>query len=340
MKYTVPGFIDMHVHLRDPGQTHKEDFRTGTRAAVAGGFTTVCDMPNNTVPVTTSERLREKKRSAKREGVCMVLFYFGSLGDNLQEFLAAAREAVGLKLYLGMTTGGFLLDEKKMRDVYEAWNGGPILIHTEDGMIDRVLSVAAATYKPTHICHINTGYLLKKIIDAKLRGIPVTCGVTPHHLFLTRDDEQRLGPFARMKPPLGTRKDAGFLWDHLGDIDAVESDHAPHTRKEKEATPAPYGVPGLETTIPLLLNAAHQDRLSMDDINRLCHTGPRDILGIRPAKGDTVTVDTEMPFAFAGRRMQTKCGWTPFEGVKGKGGVVSVQVRGTEVFRDGMVIQG
>ena len=126
---TFPGLIDMHVHLRDPGQTEKEDFYTGTSAALAGGFTTVFDMPNNKIPITSKERLDEKIRTAKEKIVCDIGFYFCSLGDNLSEFAKVKDNVFGLKLYLNITTGYFLIDEKKLGEIYTHWAKNKLILY-------------------------------------------------------------------------------------------------------------------------------------------------------------------------------------------------------------------
>src|SRR3990167_9198909 len=116
--FRLPGLVDLHVHLREPGQTHKEDFYTGTAAALAGGYTTVFDMPNNAVPITTAVSLDQKIKLAKAKAVCDIGFHFGSLGNNLAEFPKVANKAFGLKLYLNMTTGGYLLDPDNLVNIY------------------------------------------------------------------------------------------------------------------------------------------------------------------------------------------------------------------------------
>lgn len=138
----------MHVHLRDPGQTHKEDFYTGTSSALAGGFTAIMDMPNNKVPITTAERLEGKIASANEKIACDVGFYFGSLGDNFDEFKRVENKVMGIKLYLDPTTGNFLIDEKKLRQIYKHWRSEkPILIHSEEESINGVLKVIKSTRK-------------------------------------------------------------------------------------------------------------------------------------------------------------------------------------------------
>ena len=157
---TLPGLIDPHVHLRDPGQTHKEDFLSGTSAALAGGFTTVLDMPNNAEPITTLERLEAKIASAKQKTVSDIGFHFGTLGDNFDEFAKVYGKVKGLKIYLNVTTGNFIIDKDKLLDIYKAWqDSSPILLHAEDDVSELVWDTLKVTKKPTHICNLNATWL-------------------------------------------------------------------------------------------------------------------------------------------------------------------------------------
>src|SRR3989338_1600688 len=168
---TLPGLIDTHVHLRTPGQEQKEDFFTGTSAALAGGFTTVLDMPNNKVPITTQELLQQKMDLAKQNAVCDIGFYFGSLGDNLEEFEKIKDKVFGIKLYLNVTTGNFLIDEEKLTKIYESWpSDQPILLHCEGETMPMALKVIKSTKTRTHLCHVSSKQELSMIIEAKNEG--------------------------------------------------------------------------------------------------------------------------------------------------------------------------
>lgn len=336
----LPGLIDIHVHLRDPGQTHKEDFFTGTSAALAGGFTTVFDMPNNAVPVTTQKLLLEKMKIAKEKAVCSVGFYFGSLGDNLAEFSKVQHLVSGLKLYLNMTTGGFIIDEKYLFNIFKAWNSSkPILLHSEEDMIQQVLNVVRKTGAHSHFCHVSSKHELRQIISAKEEGLPVTCGVCPHHLFLSEEDAKQLGPYGLMKPSLKPKKDVEYLWKHLRFVDVIESDHAPHTKEEKKSKNPPFGVPGLETTLPLLLTAVHQKRITMSDIMRLCYNGPRKILNISEDSSSYIEVETDTEYEILNENLFTKCKWSPFHGWKVYGAVERVFIKNKKVFENKKVIR-
>jgi len=330
---TLPGLIDPHVHFRTPGQSHKEDFITGTKAAIAGGFTTVLDMPNNLVPITTFEKLKEKQDIAKKQTLCDVGFYFGSLGDNISEFEKIQKYVFGIKLYLNLTTGKFIINKENLTEIYNGWNSDlPILVHAEEDVINLVIEVVRKTKKRTHICHASRPFELKAIIEAKKEGLPITCGVTPHHLFLSFDDAKSLGSFGMMKPPVvdGARE---FLWENLKWIDCIESDHAPHTVSEKESDEVPFGVTGLETTLGLLLTASSEGKLSIEDIKRLCYENPSKIFNIK--QDAKLEIDENEEWVVENSKLFTKSKWSPFSNRKLKGKVKKVFIRNTKVFDNG-----
>lgn len=337
---TLPGLIDPHVHLREPGQTDKEDFYTGTCAAIAGGFTTIIDMPNNPTPITTLQRLEDKQALAKEKTVTDIGFHFGTLGDNLSEFAKVTGKVLGLKIYLNHTTGDFLIDKANMIAIFTAWpkENGPILLHAEENLIAEVIEISKQTGQRIHICHISSENELSIIMQSKEQGIPITCGVTPHHLFLTQEDEKHLGHFGMMKPELKSKKDVAFLWKHLSAIDIIESDHAPHTVLEKQAETITYGVPGLETTLPLLLTAVSENRLTLDDVIRLCHTASSTIFGISNDKQTKIEIDLNTEYEIKNEHLFTKSHWSPFDGWKVKGKIKKVFLHGEKVFEDDMIL--
>lgn len=335
---TLPGLIDPHVHLRDPGQTHKEDFLSGTSAALAGGYTTVMDMPNNVEPITTLERLETKLASARRQVVSDIGFYFGTLGDNFAEFPKVIDKVKGLKIYLNVTTGGFIIDKAKLIDIYEAWpSDKPILLHAEEDVSELVWNTLQTVPKATHMCHVSSRTELEFVIRAKDAGLPISCGVTPHHLFLTREDTERLGALGYMKPFLKPKRDQDFLWQNLDYIDVIESDHAPHTKAEKAGETPPFGVPGLETTLPLMLTAESEGKLTrMQLIDRL-HTNPARIFDITPDEATHIEVSME-DYEIKDETLLTKSGWSPFAGKRVVGKVERVILRGAAAYENGRVL--
>ncbi|HEX4775110.1 MAG TPA: amidohydrolase family protein [Candidatus Saccharimonadales bacterium] len=335
---TLPGLIDPHVHLRDPGQTHKEDFFSGTSAALAGGYTTVLDMPNNSEPITTLERLEAKRQIASQKAVSDIGFHFGTLGDNFAEFAQVIDQVMGLKIYLNVTTGGFVIDKDKLLAIYEAWPGiKPILLHAEEDVSDLVMTVLRATKKPTHMCHVSSSKELQFVMEAKDAGLPITCGVTPHHLFLTDEDAARLGPYGHMKPFLKSQAEQDFLWDHLDYVDVIESDHAPHTKVEKNSDNPPFGVPGLETTLPLMLTAEAEGKLTRRQLLERLHYNPARIFNLLTDDATHIEVDmTE--YEVKNEDLLTKAGWSPFAGRRVVGKVKKVVLRGQTVFENGRVL--
>jgi dihydroorotase len=335
---TLPGLIDPHVHLRDPGQTHKEDFYTGTSAALAGGYTTVLDMPNNAEPITTPGRLEAKIASAKKQVVSDIGFHFGTLGDNFADFEKVIDKVMGLKVYMNVTTGNFIVNANTLTNIYRAWPGTkPILLHAEDDVSDTVMKTLATVPRATHICHVSSQVELEFVMRAKEKGYPLTCGVTPHHLFLTREDGDELGAYGHMKPFLKSQKDINFIWEHLDAVDVIESDHAPHTRKEKNSATPPFGVPGLETTLPLMLTAVAENKLTQAQLVKKLHVNVAHIFNITVDESTRVEIDMS-EFEIKNEKLLTKCGWSPFSGRKVVGQVKTVYIRGTKVFEHGKVL--
>jgi len=338
MMITLPGLIDPHVHLRDPGQTHKEDFYTGTSAALAGGYTTVLDMPNNAEPITTLERLEAKIASAEKQIVSDIGFHFGTLGDNFAEFEKVIDKVTGLKIYMNVTTGNFKIDASSLTEIYRAWPGSkPILLHAEDDVSDIVLKTLAVVPKQTHICHVSSEAELTFVMKAKEKGLPISCGITPHHLFLTKEDGDKLGAYGHMKPFLKSQKDIDFIWQHMDTVDLIESDHAPHTREEKDSDTPPFGVPGLETTLPLMLTAVAEGKLTLAQLIEKLHTNPARIFNILVDESTKVEVDMS-EYEIKNEDLLTKCGWSPFNGRRVVGKVKTVYLHGKKVFENGKVL--
>jgi len=335
---TLPGLIDPHVHLRDPGQTHKEDFYTGTSAALAGGYTTIIDMPNNAVPITTEQLLDQKISIAEQKTVCDLGFNFGTLGDNYAEFSEIFDKVSGLKVYLNITTGGFIIDKSKLAEIYKAWESDkPIFLHAEDDVSDLVLSTLRAVPRRTHICHVSSRAELEFVMKAKAEGLPITCGVTPHHLFLNNKDSERLGSFGHMKPYLKQESDRQFLWDHMDGFDLIESDHAPHTKEEKLSHNPPFGVTGLETTLSLMLTSEAEGKITREQLLDKLHHSPAKLLGISPDKDTKIEIDMN-EYEIKNEELLTKAGWSPFAGRKVVGKVKKVFIRGNLVFENEKIL--
>ncbi len=336
----LPGLIDPHVHLREPGATHKEDWDTGTAAALAGGFTTVLAMPNTRPPVTDAATLALALAAAAKAR-CDYAQFLGAGADNSASAPALAADVAGLKMYLDQTYGPLRLDAlTDWQAHFASWpTARPIVAHAEDRTLAAVILMAALYRRPVHLAHVSLRDEILLIRKAKEQGLPVTCEVAPHHLFLTEDDIPQLGSGrGEVRPRLATAADRAALWENLDVIDCFATDHAPHTLAEKDGAQPPPGFPGLETALPLLLTAAHEGRLTVDDLVLRMWENPRRIFGL-PAQEDTwIEVDEAATYELRGQEMHSRCGWTPFEGHRVRGRVTRVVLRGAEAFRDGQVL--
>lgn len=319
----LPGAIDAHVHFREPGDTHKEDFASGSSAARAGGVTTVLDMPNTRPPTTTFDALALKRRAAQAASCVDFGFYFGvtdESGDACVDAIASENLA-GVKVYLAPSTGGLVLRNDRVLDrVFAAAcaRGLPVSVHAEDepcieanraaltrtlgccdhGAIRDVESARRAVARALlfaerhrghlHVAHVSSGAEADLIAAARARGLNVTAEVTPHHLWLDEGFVLTRGCLGKVNPPLRSSADVEALWRHLarGTFDLVATDHAPHLLSEKVLPydDAPAGLPGVEWMLPLFVDAALCGRVPWDTLVRLCCEGPARVFGI-PNKG-------------------------------------------------------
>ncbi len=341
----IVGALDPHVHLRGMEWAHKGDFATETAAALAGGYTAVLDMPNTPPPTTDRFGLQRKLLELGESARCDYGVWLGA--HPTAQLPGAERSRLasgvcGLKLYCGHTTGGLTITASQMDRQVALWPGpGVLAAHAEGDMVGRFLMSLARHGKRGHLCHIDTARSVSEVARHKRRGTRITAGVTPHHLFLTEPDRAELGPRGVIKPPLGGAADRAALWAGIRDgvIDVVESDHAPHTWEEKLGSPTPFGVPGLETTIPLLFTAVRNGRLDRQRAVELVSSAPRRIFGLDPDPPETYTlVDTGARRTIGSDDLYTRCAWTPFLGMEVWGVIRKVVIRGRVVFEDGEVL--
>jgi carbamoyl-phosphate synthase/aspartate carbamoyltransferase/dihydroorotase len=347
----LPGLIDPHVHLREPGATHKEDWDSGTSAALAGGFTMVLAMPNTQPPIFDAQTLDLALGAARAKARCDYAQYVGAGPDNAETVAALAPKAAALKMYLDMTFGQLRLDDMTLwRSHFEKYpQEYPIVVHAESRSMAAALLFSAIYDRPVHVAHISLKEEVLLIKAAREKGIKVTCEVTPHHLFLTADgfpspggrgvrgEGERVDGRSEVRPRLAIQADVDALWDNLDVIDCFATDHAPHTLEEKDSDDPPPGFPGLETALPLLLTAVDSGRLTLDDLILRMHTNPKKIFNL-PDQPDTwVEVDEKAEYEIRAAGQHTRCGWTPFEGWKVKGRVTRVVLRGREAYREGQI---
>jgi carbamoyl-phosphate synthase/aspartate carbamoyltransferase/dihydroorotase len=344
----LPGLIDPHVHLREPGQTHKEDWDTGTSAALAGGVTLLLAMPNTKPPIFDAHTLDLAFDAARGKARCDYAQFLGA-GPVVRATHVGATHAsplpvAGLKMYLDSTFGELRLDDMTLwQEHFKTWPIDlPIVAHSERRSMAAIILMAAIYDRPVHIAHVSLKEEILLIKAARERSIQVTCEVCPHHLFLNQDDIPAISHGhpgrGEVRPGLATRQDVDALWANLDVIDCFATDHAPHTLAEKDGGNPPPGFPGLETMLPLLLTAVDDGRLTMDDIIQRCVINPRKIFSLPEQPETWVEVDERAEYEFHAVDMHSRCGWTPFEGWKVKGRVKKVVLRGREAYRDGEIL--
>jgi dihydroorotase (multifunctional complex type) len=316
----LPGLIDEHVHLRDEGKAYKEDFYSGTAAAAAGGFTTVLDMPNNDPITMSAQTLKNRMETAERKIIVNVGFYseFPRKLPEVQDIVSEG--AIGFKLFMNSQIGGLDFDddqvvEEAFKEVAKL--NAPIAVHAEDKAsltfneeklkqtqkngipdflrahtetvelkaIQRILKASKQTSVQLHFCHVSTEEGLKMLAEAKKSGRTATCEVTPNHLLLSSEDLKRYGQMVIMAPPLRDKTNVEALWKGIetGSVDTLGSDHAPHAAIEKSASSiwdVKVGVPGLETTLPLILTQVRKNRLTLSQAIWLMAEKPAGIFSL------------------------------------------------------------
>ncbi len=344
MMIKLPGLIDPHVHFREPGQTHKEDWDSGTSAALAGGVTMVLAMPNTKPPIFDKSTLDLALAAAKAKARCDYAQFLGAGPENLRNVGDVALHTAGLKMYLDSTFGELRLDDMTLwQQHFQSWPRDlPIVAHSESRSMAAVILMAAIYDRPVHIAHISLKEEVLLIKAAKERGIKVTCEVCPHHLFLTRTSPPAPLPKGEgrmeVRPRLATQEDVDALWANLDVIDCFATDHAPHTLAEKDGENPPPGFPGLETILPLLLTAVSDGRLTVNHLIQKSVINPRKIFNLPEQPETWVEVDENAVYELRAADMHSRCGWTPFEGWQVKGRVTRVVLCGREAFKDGKVL--
>lgn len=375
--HILPGVIDSQVHFREPGLEHKEDLETGSRAAVAGGVTAVFEMPN-TVPLTTTKAtLAHKVSIARHRMFCDFAFYVGGTRENIDDIpqLERLEASAGIKVFMGSSTGNLLVDDDTSLEQIIAHLGRRAAFHAEDEArlisrehlrrpgapsshpewrdtqaallaTKRLVQLAEKYRRRVHVLHISTGDEMDYL---RAHREWATVEVTPNHLTLTAPEcYQRIGTYAQMNPPV---RDAGHqerIWQAVvdGTVDVLGSDHAPHTREEKDH---PYpgshsGMTGVQTLVPIMLDHVNARRLSLERFVDLTSHGPQRIFGItgkgRIAMGydaDFTIVDLKRQQTITNDWIESKCGWTPHDGISVTGWPVGTFVRGRCVMWEGEI---
>ncbi|CAB3411095.1 unnamed protein product [Caenorhabditis bovis] len=336
----LPGMVDIHVHVREPGATHKEDWTTCTRAALCGGVTTILAMPNTNPPLVDAQTFVEVEKLASSKAVVDYALYLGATPQNAGFAREFADRAAGLKMYLNETFSTLKMDNiSDWSKHFSAFPPNrPIVCHAEKQTLAAVLCVAQMANRAVHICHVATADEINLIKEAKKKGWKVTCEVCPHHLFLTEKDLPE--GIREVRPRLVSEADKQALWKNLEYIDCFATDHAPHTWEEKNGKNGkiPPGFPGVEYMLPLLLTAVHDGRLTLKDVTDRLSTNPRRIFNLPQLDDTYIEVDLNEEWTIPNNGGESKAQWTPFAGQKVRGRVHNVVIRGEEAFVDGRIV--
>lgn len=344
-KHLIPGVIDAHVHFRYPGWEHKETWHNGSKAAAKGGVTTVLDMPNTNPPTTTCVLLEEKRKYVSTHSLVNYGFHFGATSDNFDE-IRNASNIPAVKIFMSKSTGTLLVTDsgviKKIFNVLKE-KRIPAILHAPGAETARAVSIANEVGNKAHLTHMSTKEEIEIAKRAKEANPNITFDTAVHYLFLNDKDVERLGNFGKVMPPIGSQADTDALWREIneGTIDCIITDHAPHTIEEKEKSfeEAPPGLPGVETMVPLLLDAVNKGKVKFEKLVPLITENSARIFGLQ-GKGkiqegfdaDLTVIDMEMQREINNENVISKCGWSPYAGMKLKGWPVQTYVLGNLVY--------
>jgi dihydroorotase len=376
--HILPGVIDSQVHFREPGAEHKEDLETGSRAAVAGGVTGVFEMPNTRPLTTSAETLADKVKRATNRMFCDFAFYMGGTRENATQLPELERlpGCAGTKVFMGSSTGDLLVDDDQGIDLIISQIRRRAAFHSEDEFrlnarkperrpgdpsshpvwrdveaarlcTERLLRIARKHGKRIHVLHVSTADEMPLLAANKDLA---TVEVTPHHLTLVAPDAyERLGTRAQMNPPVRDEPHRAAIWQSLlaGVVDVLGSDHAPHTlaEKEKPYPESPSGMTGVQTLVPIMLDHVSKGRLTLERFVDLTSHGPGRIFGIagkgRIAHGydaDFTIVDLKRRQTITNGWMESRAGWTPYDGVEVQGWPIGTIIRGRRVMWEAEIL--
>ncbi|EJG01369.1 dihydroorotase [Flavobacterium sp. F52] len=379
--YLMPGAIDDQVHFREPGLTHKGDIESESRAAVAGGITSFIEQPNTVPNAVTQEILEDKYQIASQKSFANYSFMMGATNDNLEEVLKTnPKNVAGIKIFLGSSTGNMLVDNEAVLE--KIFSSTPMLIavHCEDEttiknnlaafkeqygddvpvMAHNLIRSAEACYMSSskavalakrtgarlHIFHLSTAKEMELFTNKiPLEEKKITAEVCVHHLWFTDEDYKTKGNFIKWNPAVKTADDRAELWKALNDgrIDVIATDHAPHTKEEKQQSylNAPSGGPLVQHAVVAMFEAHHQGKISVEKIvEKMCHN-PAKIFKIEKRgfiregyHADLVIVNPSLPWSVKPENILYKCGWSPFEGYTFKSRITHTFVNGELVYNN------
>ena len=377
--HILPGVIDSQVHFREPGLDHKEDLESGSRAAVTGGVTTVFEMPNTDPLTTTPEALADKVKRGTHRMHCDFAFWVGGTHENAKWVgdLERLPGTPGIKVFMGSSTGALLVEDdegvasilrntrrrsafhsedemmlRERRDLrvendprsHPVWRSAEVAMHCTE----RLVRIAHENRARIHVLHITTAEEI--LFLAKHKDV-ATCEITPHHLTMVAPDcYERLGTYAQMNPPVREAHHRDGLWYGIreGIADVLGSDHAPHTRAEKDKPypNSPSGMTGVQTLVPLMLDHVNAGKLSLQRFVDLTSAGPLRLFGIANKGRIAVGYDADLTIVDMKRKetirhdwIASKCGWTPYDGVTVQGWPIGTIVRGHKVMWDGALVE-
>ena len=377
--HVFPGIVDVQVHFREPGNTHKEDLESGSRACARGGVTSFLEMPNTSPPATNQKAMNRKLDLAASKSHVNYGFFVGATNDNIKD-LQEVNRVCGIKVFMGASTGDLLVDDPVAleRIFAETDKSRVIALHCEDEsrinertelykhrtdpivhteVRDPEAALIASTTAVnlarkynhrTHILHLSTARECNLFYP---RDSLVTSETSPHHLLLNVDDYPRLGTKAKMNPPLKYLKDNRGLWAALQDgrIGVIATDHAPHlpSEKRRDIWKAPAGIPAVENSLSLILDAASRGMCTFEQVaNWMCVNPARTYRMKHRGEielgffGDVALVDTNTVHEVRDEEQASKCGWSPWHGQKLKGRAVTTICNGQIVYEDGKVMGG
>ena len=375
----LPGVIDTQVHFREPGLEHKEDLESGTRAAAQGGVVAIFEMPNTKPSTTTADAIRDKLARAKGRAWVDHAFFIGAASDNVAHLAEWERipGCAGIKVFMGSSTGNLLVADDETLAAVLAQGFRRVAVHCEDEdrlaarkhladegahprvhhvwrdtetalkATQRLIALAEKAGRRVHVLHVTTAEEMEFLAEHKDIA---TVETTPQHLTLAAPEcYERLGTYAQMNPPIREAHHRDALWKAIADgiVDVLGSDHAPHTREEKDKPypQSPSGMTGVQTLVPLMLDHVNQGRLSLERLVDLTSAGPARIYNIagkgRIAVGydaDFTIVDMKAERDITNDWIESRCGWTPFDGRKVTGWPMATIVRGQTIMRDGQLL--
>ncbi|WP_115461028.1 dihydroorotase [Winogradskyella aurantiaca] len=383
-KYLIPGAIDDQVHFRQPGLTHKADIKSESRAAVAGGVTSFIEMPNTKPQTTTVEKLEEKFVMAAESAYANYSFMFGGTNDNLDEIKKVNTKTVaGLKLFLGSSTGNMLVDDPEVLETIFSSTSLVISVHCEDEATIRnnteiftekygddipmsahplirseeacylssskAIELAKKTGARLHVFHLSTGketHLFRN--DIPLKDKKITAEVCIHHLWFSDEDYEKKGSHIKWNPAVKKASDREQLWEALldGRIDVIATDHAPHTKEEKQGKykEAPSGGPLVQHAIVAMFDKYHEGKITVENIVEKMAHNPAILFDVEKRGyikegffADLVLVDPENPWTVTEDSLLYKCGWSPFTGHTFKSKITHTIINGQLVYNNGEV---